>query len=216
VEHRNPGYKVDARLNFPLRGHVLISELVWGDFLQYLNAEGIPDEMDAYTFMEDVFQAILDMQLNMGIKHRDLHVGNILVTDDPDITDRFRPMPLIHDFGFSTEADFSLPSRGEHLEDVERIVTNTIAHADKIGRETGRLPIHPSIYTHLDNLKDRLGSYRSGINIVEDVLAEWRRTADPTKRTETEEMTVEGGSGRQIMPQKDMYAETGVDVYQMI
>lgn len=86
-----------------LKGHILMSEMAWGDGIQFLNKLGeeinLPKQRINDVFdivIPEIFLGIIELH-KLGISHNDLHLGNILIRADE--FGNFRV--LLHDFGKS-------------------------------------------------------------------------------------------------------------------
>ena len=91
-----------------VESHILISELANCDLGYYLDECNSLDTKSNdfvfyYNILKQVFEAILDMHSRLGVCHRDLHLGNLLVLENSKSSDF---QVLIHDFGKSKYSSF--------------------------------------------------------------------------------------------------------------
>ena len=91
-------YAISKNIEIPkelyAQTHVMLSELAYSDLYIYLKeCKNIDTEI--WLIIKDVFYAIKNMHLLLGVVHNDLHLGNILVLKMDKIK------CLIHDFGKS-------------------------------------------------------------------------------------------------------------------
>ena len=88
-----------------IASHLLFSQLAYTDLKNYLEKyPSLPFE-ELNEIILQVLKGIRDMQINYNIIHNDLHLGNILVLNNPQ---KSKLQLLIHDFGKSIKV---LPSK---------------------------------------------------------------------------------------------------------
>lgn len=96
-------------------GRILLSELAWGDFGQFLgkcadsgNCNSPKNYILLHFLVKEVLLGIKDLQKLLSVVHGDLHLGNVLIRLVKDQTQIF-VQSLIHDFGRSSRLDIFQP-----------------------------------------------------------------------------------------------------------
>jgi len=112
--------------------NILMSELAWGDLRMFIAKYGKQtSNVSFHSLMRMIFSAIRDLQTKLGLIHRDLHTGNILLRISSE-ENCF--IPLIHDFGMT--ANLPYPENvGKDWSDVAKILDESITEMEKIGIE---------------------------------------------------------------------------------
>lgn len=185
----------------PLRGRVLIMELVWGDLNAYMRSDvnTLQDEWNAYTLIKEILMAIRDMQEHLNVLHGDLHVENILVIPiDKEEGEGKRPMPLIHDFGRTATEITGEWTRMDERADAKKILGSIAGWATKNNPTLSRpVDITPPLMnrTTLDHIYD-LKEYinRRIVYRVSDILKWWEDNAKPKKLVTEEGKEEERGT----------------------
>jgi serine/threonine protein kinase len=122
----------DVEENCAIPSNILMSELAWGDFRMFIAKYGYQtSNMSFHSLMRMIFSAIRDLQTKLGLIHRDLHTGNILLRIS---SEEGCFLPLIHDFGMT--ANLPYPENvGKDWSDVAKILDESITEMERLGIE---------------------------------------------------------------------------------
>lgn len=142
--------------NAPQPANLLFSERAWGDLKQLFDEQGknLSPEMWVWIIKE-IVEAIAELQNELGVVHRDLHLGNLLVAFD-----RGRFIVLIHDFGKSEIVEKW--SNDDRKRDLELAISEISKRPE--------LSAFPQVFEPTALLMETIEGYQGTDNLAEKLL----------------------------------------------
>lgn len=147
------------------KGHVMFSELAWGDLANFLEQCHFDLDCKQKTKMiryiiTGIYKGIRDLQM-FSVVHRDLHLGNVLIKIVKPNNVQYNIIPLIHDFGHSVIVTEWTPE--DYTSDFEKI-TSTL---------TTNLHVPMEVKESLRNLLNASTFIPHDANFMDIIIEKW-------------------------------------------